>query len=416
MTQLYVRHISPGNDSLEFVDARLLDDDYRGNRSSQHNRYNMEKLVTLLRILNSYSPDFSLMPIRTTEIRNRPGNTPEEFTYARFCDECKQAIGIGSQDAMRKNLFVDIHRMGLIQRYDKNENPTNPFSRQRVKYVSLTAQGLSFVNAHIFDRYFIFSKGVDRLLRGFIGILLDVLRDENYNLRYVTIFEFMFFLSAVATDTSFEITRDRSVELIKTYRALSPMQRRAVIETLKVKARPENYSGSKRSQRDFRNWTNKAQQAFSLLDQTVYFEKRVAKRQPDKLVLRFGKKMPLGDSPRGLKRSLSHKHHYFRNHDVRRTVGYELHHVIPLAWSANAQQFELLDSWQNMVYIDARSHANITQNGSRNVVMSLDDYNIILSDYDDNHVILEPGENILYSVEHLSKMLQYNRELMGSFT
>ena len=182
MEIVYVRNISPGNAALEFIDARLLDENYRGNRSSQHNRYTMDKLVTLLRTLDKYSPSFSLMPIRTTDISNRPENTAEEHTYARFCDECKEAIGIGSQDAMRKNLFVDLHRMGLIQRYGRDETPTDPFSQQRVKYVSLTHQGVSFIEANIFDRYYVFSRGVDRLLRGLIGILLDVITRSGIRL------------------------------------------------------------------------------------------------------------------------------------------------------------------------------------------------------------------------------------------
>lgn len=414
MKTVYVRNISPGNAALEFIDARLLDDNYRGNRSSQHNRYTMDKLVTLLRTLDKYSPNFSLMPIRTTDISKRPENTAEEITYARFCGECKEAIGIGSQDAMRKNLFVDLHRMGLIQRFGIDGTPTDPFSQQRVNYVSLTRLGVSFVEANIFDRYYVFSRGVDRLLRGFIGILLDVLRDPEYDLRHVTIYEFMFFLSAVATHTSFNISRDKAVDLIKHYRTLSPTQRRAVVETLKAKLRPELFPGSKQSKRDFHNWTNKATQVFCLLEQTAYFEKRIAERQPDKLVLRFGKGMPLGESPRGLKRSLSQKYQYFSNHDVQKTLGYELHHIVPLSWSENVQQFELLDNWQNMAYIDAKSHATITQNGNRNVVMTAEGSDLVLSDYDEHSVPLKYQENLLYSVSQQNTMLKYNRELLGS--
>lgn len=55
------------------------------------------------------------------KVQARPHNTEEEGIYAEFCNEAKNLVEIGTQDAMRKNLFVDLHRMGLIERYDKNK-------------------------------------------------------------------------------------------------------------------------------------------------------------------------------------------------------------------------------------------------------------------------------------------------------
>jgi hypothetical protein len=159
MSKNYVKNINLGNKSLEFIDNRLLDDAYRGDISSQHNRYTMEKMFQILKLLDHYAPNKERMIIRTADISKRPQNTPEEETYARFCNDAKRDAGIGTQDAMRKNLFVDLHRMGLITRFDKNEVPTNPFSKQTVKYVSLSDSGLKFINSRtILDRYFIFSK------------------------------------------------------------------------------------------------------------------------------------------------------------------------------------------------------------------------------------------------------------------
>ena len=173
-------NISSGNNSLEFIDSRILDDKYRGSWSSQHNRYTMEKIVTILTLFNKYAPSKDLMVIRTADISKRPNNTPEEQTYAQFCNEAKAQAGIGTQDAMRKNLFVDLHRMGLIERYDNNKVPTDPLSKQSVKYVSLTDQGLKLIESKtLLDKFFIFSKGVDQLLGGYIDVLLNLLRDTK---------------------------------------------------------------------------------------------------------------------------------------------------------------------------------------------------------------------------------------------
>ena len=394
----YVININPGNEALAFIDKRLSDDKYRGNWSSQHNRYTTERTRKILTLLNKHAPNKSLMVIRTTDISKRPENLPEEETYARFCDEAKATVGIGTQDAMRKNLFPDYHRMGLIERYGHYRNQTDPFSGQRVKYVSLSDLGLRLVKTDaIDDQLYIFSGGVDRLLGGFIGVLFKLLRDTDYKLKKISIYEFMFFVSAISTRSTFDIRVERCAELIKSYRGLSPIQRRSVIETLTNELRPVNFDGPKPSQRDFHNWQNKAEQIYYLLAQTAYFEVR-----NKELWLRQGKMRSFGEKDR-----------YFREHRVSRTPGFELHHVVPLAWSESEEQFKLFDNWLNMVYIKAYEHAIITQNRNRNVKMTANDDDLILSDYSDHAVHLKKNESILYAIEHQPSMLDYNSKLLN---
>lgn len=298
---------------------------------------------------------------------------------------------------MRKNLFVDFHRMGLIVRYGLSKIPTDPLSSQRVKFVSLSDQGLRLINAETIDeQFYIFSRGVDLLLGGFINILLKLLRDPDFKLKYIEIHEFMFFASAIGTQTSFNIDSARCVELVNSYRRLSRTQRRAALETLEDKLKPEKFMGDKTSKRDLHNWRNKAEQIFNILDQTVYFEVR------DKTLYLRRDKM----------RSFSQKMRYFKKHSVDRSPGYELHHVAPLSWSESEEQFKLFDNWQNMVYISAFEHAQITQNRNRNVVMTADDENIILSDYSENQIYLTNRDTILYDPDKQLVMLGYNQQLL----
>lgn len=319
----------------------------------------------------------------------------------------KNKVGIGTQDAMRKNLFVDIHRMGLIERYDRYKNPIEPFSRQSVKYVSISKQGLKLVREkNVLNQYFIFSKGIDALLGGYINILLDIFRDEKYGIDKISIYEYMFFVSAIDTTTSFSINIDKAVDLIHSYRTLTHIQKKSVIETLKNKMNPKNYTGTKINKRDFHNWQNKAEQVFYLLNQTVYFERR-----GEQLYLKKGKNSFSDDTPH-LDRSLNEKYLYFVNHKINKTIGFELHHVIPLSWSESEHHFKLLDKWQNMVYIDAFSHAKITQNKNRNIVMEIEKNDIKLSDYSNNEVYLKFKENILYKIANQIKMKKYNEDLL----
>ena len=393
----YVNTINPGNEALEFIDARLSDDSYRGNWSSQHNRFTMDEVRKILTLLHKYAPAKSLMPIRTTDISKRPENLPDEVTYAHFCDETKATVGKGTQDAMRKNLFPDFHRMGLIVRYGRQKIPTDPFSSQPVKYVSLSDRGVRFVGADAIDeQFYIFSSGVDRLLGGFIEVLLRLLREPDYKLKKIDIYEFMFFVSAIGTRTTFDIRVEQCVKLIKSYRRLSRIQRRSVIETLSEEVKPTNYVGPKPSRRDFHNWHNKAAQIYYILAQTIYFEVQDNE-------LRLGKHKV---------RSFAEKLRYFKKHRVERTFGFELHHVVPLAWSESEGQFKLFDKWLNMVYINAYEHAIITQNRNRYVQMEASQDDLILSDFSDNSVHLRSTDSILYATEHQPDMLDYNRRLL----
>ena len=41
--------------------------------------------------------------------------------------------------------------------------------------------------------------------------------------------------------------------------------------------------------------------------------------------------------------------------------GFELHHIVPLLYATNRNQFDVLDTWKNMIYIDGFTHNIITQ-------------------------------------------------------
>ncbi|MFA5773054.1 MAG: hypothetical protein WC908_00040 [Candidatus Paceibacterota bacterium] len=414
-----INNINQGNKALEFIDFRIKDDKYRGSRSSQHNRYIMQQVVDILKLFNQYAPNKMLMPIRTADISKRPQNTAEEATYAQFCNDAKEKTkgitskeGIGTQDAMRKNLFPDLHRMGLIVRYDKDKKPTDPFSKQGVKYVSLSNQGLKLIKGKtILEQYFIFSKGIDNLLGGYIDIILDILRDKEYGIDNLNIFEYMFFVSAVGTETSFNKSTDEAVDLIKEYRNLTSTQRKSVIETLKVELNPKKFAGNKTKKRDFHNWHNKAVQVFYLLNQTVYFEVR-----GDQLVLKGGINgfAETAIISTRLDRSLNEKYQYFVKNEIEKVTGFELHHVVPLAWSESIHHFKLLDKWENMVYIDAFSHAKITQNRNRNVIIDFVSDDMTLTDHSKNQIYLKVQDNIAYKPTNKTVMKKYNNELLNT--
>lgn len=407
---MYVSQIQPSNKALEFIDKRLLDDNYRGTESSQHNRYDMAEIYDILTIMDRYSPNKAPMRIRDTDLSKRPQNTPDEATYARFCESVKVKVGKGTQDSIRKNIFVDIHRMGLIDRYDGDKRRLDAFDGGSVKYVSLSDDGIKFIKSSLLNRAYIFTKALDKLLGGYIELALSMLNERD--LGQISKYEFIFFVSAVDTDTSFSIDMNECVELIKSYRLLSRTQQKAVIETLKQKLQPSLYSGNKTKQRDWHNWQNKIDQVYHLFKQSPYFDvsgvdKDVLTLSTRKVVTKAGETLDLP------KRSIAEKFAYFKAHrGVAKTSGYELHHVVPLSWSESPEQYKLFDTWKNMVYIDAYTHAKITQNRNRNVNMTANGEGFVLADFSGNEVKLIKDRTILYNITNQPIMLDKNRELL----
>jgi CDP-diacylglycerol--serine O-phosphatidyltransferase len=109
--------IDPSKKCLSFLSDRILSDNYRGIHVSQHFRYDMNDIVAVLNELYKIAGD-NLLKIRTTDNSKRPMNTADENNYAMFVNNVNAAIKKGGQDSVRKNIFPDMHRMGLIDRYD----------------------------------------------------------------------------------------------------------------------------------------------------------------------------------------------------------------------------------------------------------------------------------------------------------
>jgi len=401
----------PGNKALEYLEFRIKHENYRGGISSEHNRYTFNQIIKLLELLNKYSPNQKLMAIRTADISKRKENTPEEIIYSKFCSDVKKDTGIGTQDAMRKNLFVDLHRMGFIVRYNKNKEPTDPFKKEAIKFVSISNQGLKLLcEKSIVDKYFIFSKGIDQLLNGQINTVLSLFKDlyEFRKIKHVSCYDYMFFISAIGVPYEFNLTKDQAINLIIEFRALPPTIQKAVIDKLKVNLNPANYSGNKKNLRDFHNWKNKIMQIFYLLEQTIYFDIS----NEEKLILASKNIDP--DFNIKLYRSIRSKDLYFMEHKIKKTAGFELHHIVPISWAESKEHFKILDRWENMLYIDGYSHAKITQNRNRNIILNITADNIVLKDYSDNEIYLVYKNNVLYNLNNKDTLKNYNFELLNA--
>jgi hypothetical protein len=221
----------------------------------------------------------------------------------------------------------------------------------------------------------------------------------------------MYFVSAINDSSSFSIDIEKCGYLIQQFRLLGEVDKKNVTKLLKKEMNPKNYTGNKKKLRDFHNWENEATQTFLLLATTVYFEirnriKLILNQSNTSLESIIGKEFKKS-------RSLQEKNNYYFNHKVSDKIsGFELHHVIALEYADSLGLYKLLDHWENMVYIDAFSHARITQNNNRNVVMSASGDDLVLKDYANSEVHLENKKNIAYDTQKQTQMLDYNSQLL----
>lgn len=411
MIKLNIEHIAPGNPAVSFIAKRVQDDNYRGVISSQHNRYTLDKVIIILSKLSKYAPNLSLLRIRTTDLSKRPTNFTEETSYALMCEEIKREVGIGTQDALRKNLFVDFHRMRLINRYTKNKIAIEPFEHQTVFYVSLTELGDKLIKARPQEQHFIFSNAINNFLPGYIDTMIDLLRSEDPSINQISFQEFMYFVSAVNSDTSFSISISDCRELINKYRLLSPVQKKAIDKELQEKLVPSNFSGDKRNKRDFHNWKNKADQMFLILSQSIYFDKNTN----GDIIL--SQKKELFGSGTKLNRSYTEKQNYFKNHKVKKEIGFELHHIIALATSKSLPEFKAYDNWKNMLYIDGKKHSELSQSKNKHIYLFANNKDFLLST-DPSIASQKQGIqlifdiNVKYNLDKQKCLLKYNQELI----
>ncbi len=401
--------IDPSKQCINFIAERIKSNNYRGIQISQHNRYTKKEILIILHeIYNLVGKN--LMQIRTTDLSKRPINIDGEEKYAELINNISSKISRGSQDSLRKNIFVDMNRMGLINRYNKNKEISNPFKRETKKYISISNLGISLLKEkNIFSQNLLFTRALENLLKGFGEEILNIALELGSKMPYISKYElllFASFLNQKLNDKTY--SRSLIINFIKEYRRLSKYQKNSLIHKLQTYCNPDNFLGNKTQKRDFHNWLNETQQIITLLSQMSYFE---YDEEKDRLVIRIGKN-GIYENKAKLKRSIIEKRKYFKEHGIVKSDGFELHHVVPLCWAKSIIEFQILDNWKNLVYIDAFSHAQITHNNNANVILKFTDDYVIFIDFENKEVKCKKYIDISYDDSKQDIMLEYNKRLL----
>ena len=257
---------------VNFLINRIQSNSYRQIHISQHNRYTQDEVFIVLQEIYNLVR-LKSMQIRTEDLSKRPLNIVGEEKYTKLTDNIHSKLGRCTQDSLRKNFFVDFHRMGFLNRFDSNNKIILPFQRAHIiKYISLTETALSFLNAEDnFIKTNIYQNALMTLENQFFADLYEIIADLG-SLSQDELMLFGTFLNQSFDNGVTIWRRNEIVELVKDFRTLTPNQQNGLIDCIQTYCNPTNFDGSKVDMRDFHNWLNQTQQIWCLLSQMPNFQ------------------------------------------------------------------------------------------------------------------------------------------------
>lgn len=401
-----IKMVDEDNAFINYIIERLEGNTYRGWHVSQHNRYDLNDIAGILNAIREISSDrfFAIPPGDYTSEEKLPKDYGE---FERIVGKINDELGRGTINSVKKNFFPDLSRMQFLDR----ERKIVGSGEKKTLHGKLTNYAIELIDAEpITERYNKYTIGIDKLFKGKISDLAELIYESNYAKDKLTIYEFMFILSDQ------DGSREHKIMLLNSFRSLSKKKCSQLINLIQEYANPKNFSGDKTVLRDFHNWKNQAQQILSLLNSTVYFGV-----DSNKLFwLNIGAKSYY----KGIyRRKEQPKKNYLKNHGIEKKNNFEFHHIIPIASAKNNKEFLMIDDERNLIYIHKNKHREISQNLGRNIVLNIDENTAIFEDInaeEQNRIEVRNSgsdRNVYYSTDpkKLTEMKKYNEKLIQYF-
>lgn len=396
------------NNFLEYIVNRLQKDNYRGVHISQHNRYNLEFVINVLEVIKN-KVDAALFEIPRGDYSERENvkkyNIDGYQEFKEITDEVNLSVGRTTYNSIKKNFFVDFHRMGLIERYDKNKTPSNPYKRKTIYYVSLTNAANQLLDADsIIKKHRVFTDALDKLFKNHLSGLVDLIFNSKYKQDTISIYEFKF----IFTDNT--IDNYQKIQLLNSYRNLKKHQKNKLLSLIQEYANPDNFDGNKTQKRDFHNWINESQQIFRLLKQTSYFQ---VDEKNQNIALNVGSYGIF--SIDAIKRSNKPKQEYFKLHNQKKQNHFELHHIVAISKARNKQEIALLDNACNLIYLHKNKHLEITIKKNTHVYLSINKSMAKFCDFSQNRIEARNDSQALYSKDGvvLNRLDKHNKKVIS---
>ena len=156
--------IQPALECLKFLAWRVSKDDYRGTHKLQHYRWNKEYIKIVLK----YLPKDEMLYHTQGDIKDGYIYKSDEVEFCEYLAKVNKELnatknGNITDMGMRKIIFVNLQRMGLIDRFNKKGILCDPDKKAQYRYVQITQKGLEILNAkNIFEEIKYFGLALDR--------------------------------------------------------------------------------------------------------------------------------------------------------------------------------------------------------------------------------------------------------------
>ena len=396
---------------LQFLYDRTLRDDYRGIHKLQHYRWNKEYIKIVLENL----PKDKMLYHTQGDIYDDYKYLPQELEFCEYLakvnKELKKINFSISDMGMRKIVFVNLQRMGFIDRFALRKNGKIEFCNIERKYqyrfVKINENGLKFLNSKdIFEEQKNLGIALDNVFSGLTQDILDIL--NSLQPQYISISEMMFFVTYLGKIYQGKIlTKDNIVEFINEFRSLKARQK-VVENVVSQYCNPKNFKGDKTNKRDFHNWKNESQTMFNNFNLMSLFEHD---EKQERLLL----KTTLKGEKIVFKRSSVIKEQYFKEHNLDKNLQFELHHIVPFYYAKDIDALKAIDDWKNLIYIDANSHKLFTLDKKiKNAIrLNFRDLDAVLDNLVGDEIVLKYTDNIKYKTSLQNLLVNYNKTLLG---
>jgi hypothetical protein len=337
---------------------RISSPDYRGIHLAQHNRIPEEKLVALLASIQRAVKDKEFLIPPGDEPNPTRRHNPTEARQVRgfedyytILDEISSSgvAGVSATfNSLKKNHFPNLDAMGLIHRQVPQRGTTEP-GRAR-----LSAEALEIVSVGTSHRRkILIGDAMQRLLGNkFIeGIHALLNRVDVLN-----VYELMLIVS----DKHLDI--DQKEKLVRDYRRLKMIGRLQLHSELESKC-ASTMTLPKVDMRDWHNWWNESKQVMSMLALVPGFNVY----NDDQVMLAGYAGLVVFDGAR----SQQVKQQALLWHGLERSAGWELHHILPVAYATCESDMRAIDSKENLLYIPAQQHRRIPNRQNRSVKLEI---------------------------------------------
>lgn len=269
--------IAPNLYFTDFLVDRIKRDDYRGTHKLQHYRWNLDYIKIVLKNLLEFG-DKNALYHTNGDIDENYFYENKEVNFGKFLSainlDLRKINRSVTDNAMRKIIFVNLQRMGFVDRFDKDKHLCK------------------IVKTYRNYRY--------------VQDIVDIINSFNQNEAFLNIYEMMFFVTFLGKEVNNKIINKNIVlQYINEFRALKARQK-PIIKALEIFCNPRNFSGNKTNKRDFHNWKNETQTMFNSLALMSYFEY-------DKNSQRLFLKSNINGKNIKFKRSTLIKNEYFQN-------------------------------------------------------------------------------------------------------